>query len=172
MATGNPRHSRDVGCKEMMKIRQASESDIAQIASFDHVAQVNEARREFIARSVRSGSTWVAVSNRRVTGYAVLEYTFYSRGFISMLYVHPDYRRRGIGTALVQRVESVCGTDTLFTSTNESNRPMQAFMVKLQYSPSGVINNLDEGDPEIVYFKKVSKEQPTTLCSGRRGRRR
>ena len=144
-----------------MEIRQASESDIEAIASFDHVARMDAARRDFIARSVRSGSAWVAVVGGQVGGYTVLEYTFFHQGFIAMLYVHPGHRRQGIGTALVRCVESLCKTDKLFTSTNESNRAMQALMAKLQYAPSGVINNLDEGDPEIVYFKRVGGKQPT-----------
>ena len=44
----------------------------------------------------------------------------------------------------------------LFTSTNRSNAPMQSLLAKLGYRPSGVIENLDEGDPELVYMKHVS----------------
>jgi ribosomal protein S18 acetylase RimI-like enzyme len=76
---------------------------------------------------------------------------------MAMLCVRPECRRQGIGTALVRHVESLCKTDKLFTSTNESNRPMRALLAKLQYVCSGVIHNLDEGDPEIVYFKRVSR---------------
>jgi hypothetical protein len=39
---------------------------------------------------------------------------------------------------------------------------MQALMAKLGYAPSGIINNLDEGDPEVFYFKRVRAGQPTT----------
>jgi GNAT superfamily N-acetyltransferase len=137
----------------MIEIRKAVEGDADGIISFDHVAQREEPRRSFILDSVRNGTAWVAVLADRVVGYAVLEYTFYGRGFISMLYIHPEHRGKGFGTALVQHLEGVCRTEKLFTSTNESNRPMQALLLKLGYVPSGVINNLDPGDPEIVYFR-------------------
>ena len=137
----------------MIEIRKAVEGDADGIISFDHVAQREELRRSFILDSVRNGTAWVAVLADRVVGYAVLEYTFYGRGFISMLYIHPEHRGKGFGTALVQHFEGVCRTEKLFTSTNESNRPMQALLLKLGYVPSGVINNLDPGDPEIVYFR-------------------
>ncbi len=52
-------------------------------------------------------------------------------------------------------VEVLCQTDKLFTSTNQSNRPMQKLLEKLGYQPSGYIENLDEGDPELVYFKRL-----------------
>jgi hypothetical protein len=46
-------------------------------------------------------------------------------------------------------------TEKLFTSTNLSNLPMQGIMSKLGYRPSGVIENLDPGDPELIYFKRL-----------------
>jgi hypothetical protein len=61
----------------------------------------------------------------------------------------------GAGEALVKHLESLCQTAKLFTSTNLSNLPMQSLLAKMGYILSGVIHNLDEGDPEIVYFKKL-----------------
>lgn len=34
---------------------------------------------------------------------------------------------------------------------------MQSLLAKLDYVESGVIHNLDEGDPEIVYFKRFAE---------------
>ena len=139
-----------------MEIRQAEQEDIASICAFDAHGE-REERRRFIQDSVTSAAASVAVIDGRVVGYVVLEYTFYSQGFISMLYVHPSHRRVGVGLALMRHAESLCKTDKLFTSTNELNRPMHTLLIRLGYSPSGVINNLDEGDPEIVYFKRGQK---------------
>jgi hypothetical protein len=72
-----------------------------------------------------------------------------------MLYVDSDYRRCGAGAALLKHMQSLCETPKLFTSTNLSNLPMQSLLAKLGYVLSGVIHNLDEGDPEIVYFKRL-----------------
>ena len=143
----------------MIEIRLAETKDIAAICSFDQLAEGDENRRTFIENSVRSGVAYVAILDSGIVGYVVLEYTFYAQGFIAMLYVHSDHRRKGIASALVRHVESICKTDKLFTSTNESNLPMQALMVKLGYVPSGVISNLDEGDPELVYFKRITKSR-------------
>ena len=41
-----------------------------------------------------------------------------------------------------------------------------AFAGMTLYAPSGVINNLDEGDPEIVCFKKVKGEQKLSEPGG------
>jgi GNAT superfamily N-acetyltransferase len=135
--------------------RQALPSDAEAIAGFDHIAATSPARREFIRRSVEAGHCLVAVGDGRVVGYAVLEYTFYDNGWMSMLYVAEPSRRRGFGAALVARVERECRTPKLFTSTNESNTRMRALLTKLGFRPSGVIENLDEGDPELVFFKRL-----------------
>jgi ribosomal protein S18 acetylase RimI-like enzyme len=141
----------------MFAIRPATAGDVDALCSFDHIAQHDSHRRTFIRHSVVNGTCFVCVTDEQVAGYGVLEYSFYGNGFISMLMVHPDYRRRGVGAKLMQHFESICQTAKLFTSTNLSNLPMQALLAKLGYRLSGVIHNLDEGDPELVYFKPVGQ---------------
>ena len=41
----------------------------------------------------------------------------------------------------------------MFTSTHASNLPMQALLAKSGFEPSGIIHNLDPGDPELVYVR-------------------
>lgn len=139
----------------MISVRPAVESDVEALCSLDSVAGQGDERREFIKREVSSGTCFVAVADGEAMGYGVLNYTFYHNGFIDMLYVHFDQRRRGAGTALLRYMESLCRTPKLFTSTNLSNLPMQSLLAKLGYELSGEIHNLDEGDPEIVYFKRL-----------------
>ena len=139
----------------MISIRPAIEDDISALCSLDLIARQENERREFIQREVLSGNCFVAVLNEIVIGYGILNYTFYYNGCIDMLYVHSDYRRCGAGSALLKQMESLCKTPKLFTSTNLSNLPMQMLLAKLGYVLSGVIHHLDEGDPEIVYFKRV-----------------
>jgi GNAT superfamily N-acetyltransferase len=139
----------------MISIRPAVENDIEAICSFDLIAQQEEERREFIRRAVKAGECLVAVMDEKVIGYGVLNYTFYYLGCIDRLYVHSDFRRSGAGELLIKHLESLCQTSKLFTSTNLSNLPMQLLLAKLGYVLSGVIHNLDEGDPEIVYFKRL-----------------
>jgi ribosomal protein S18 acetylase RimI-like enzyme len=139
----------------MILIRPANESDVEALCSLDLIARCANDRREFIRSAVVSDCCFVAVSEEEVIGYGVLNYTFYRNGNIDMLYVHSGHRRRGAGQALLQHMESLCRTSKLFTSTNLSNLPMQALLVKSGYVVSGVIHNLDDGDPEIVYFKRL-----------------
>ena len=140
----------------MISIRPAVVTDIETLCSLDLIALQESERREFIHREVTSGHCFVAAADGTVIGCGVLNYSFYHNGWIDMLYVHSEHRRRGAGTALMRQMESVCRTPKLFTSTNRSNQVMQSLLAKLEYEVSGVIHNLDEGDPEIVYFKRLS----------------
>src|SRR5687768_4006930 len=139
----------------MISIRPANEGDVEALCSLDLIAGRENKRQEFIARSVASGACSVAVAEDEVIGYGVLNYSFYDNGCIDMLYVHSDHRRRGAAEALLRHLESLCETSKLFISTNLSNLPMQSLLAKLEYVLSGIIHNLDEGDPEIVYFKRL-----------------
>ena len=139
----------------MISIRLANENDVEAICSLDLVARRENKRREFIARSVASGTCFVAVVEDEVIGYGVLNYTFYHNGFVDMLYVHSAHRRLGAGAALLRHLEALCETSKLFISTNLSNLAMQSLLTKFEYVLSGMIHNLDEGDPEIVYFKRL-----------------
>ena len=139
----------------MISIRPAVESDIKALCLLDVIARVENERRELIRRVVMSKECFVAVVDEKIIGYGVLNYTFFYNGCIEMIYIHSDYRRNGVGAVLVQYLESICQTPKLFTSTNLSNLQMQSLLAKLDYILSGLIHNLDEGDPELVYFKRL-----------------
>jgi GNAT superfamily N-acetyltransferase len=141
--------------RDMITIRPAVENDVEALCAFDLIARREEERRAFIRREVVAGNCFVAVTDETPIGYGVLNYTFYDNGCIDMLYVHSEHRRRGAGEALLRHLESLCRPPKLFTSTNLSNLRMQSLLAKLEYELSGVIHNLDEGDPEIVYFKRL-----------------
>ncbi len=142
--------------KKLLSIRLAVKNDVDEIFSFEYIAQQSESRQIFIQHSIATKSCYVA-SYEQIVGYAVLEYSFYEMGFVSMLYVHSDWQRHGIGTELLKHLESICQTDRLFTSTNLSNVHMQSLLAKLGYKLSGVIHDLDEGDPELVYVKYLQQ---------------
>ena len=138
-----------------MEMRIATIADAAAIIAFDRVAASEPARVQFIHDQIESSACYVAAIDSQVVAYAVLNYKFYDNGWLEMLYVHPRFRRQGIGSALIRHSIDECRTAKLFTSTNQSNLPMQRLLANLEFDRSGFIENLDEGDPELVYFKQL-----------------
>ncbi len=134
-------------------IRLATPSDLDQIATFDQVLQTDAGRRTYLERVIAARACFVAVDGGRVSGYAVFEHSFFEQGWVALLYVASGQRRQGIGRRLMEYAASLCTTPKLFTSTNLSNHPMQALLARLGYRLSGVIHDLDEGDPELIYVK-------------------
>ena len=137
-----------------MKIRDATPSDVPAIHGIDAMEAKEESRQQHIRQWVSEGNAVVATIDDVVVGYSVLDYTFFGQGFISILMVEKVSRRKGIATALVTHLEERCETGKLFTSTNESNKPMQALLKRLSYEPSGIVYNLDDDDPELFYVKR------------------
>ncbi len=140
-----------------LSVRPAVERDSEAIIAFDHLARADGERRAFIQRSVAHSECSVVVRDDQVIAYGVLNYSFFAYGFIPMVFVHPQYRRCGAGAAVVQYLGSVCQTAKVFTSTNLSNLPMQSLLAWSGYILNGVIHHLDEGDPELVYVKYLTR---------------
>lgn len=148
-------------------VEQARGGDAAAVVAMDPRAGDTPGRREFLERAVAAEECLVARSGEDIVGFAVFDRSFYGQPFISLLHVEAARRRRGVARALVSHIEANCPGEKLFTSTNESNVVMQRVCGALGFERSGRIENLDEGDPEIVYFKRLratanSKQQRPT----------
>ena len=139
-------------------IRPAGPADVPAIEAVDPVAVADDGRRGFIAERVAVGQTLVALEGDAVVGYLVMDHAFFGRGFVAMLCVHPARRREGIGRVLMRHAEGVCRTGRIFTSTNRSNLPMQRLLEDLGYRYSGVVDDLDPGDPELIYSRLLGDQ--------------
>ena len=133
-------------------IRKATLEDVGAISLSD-CEFASGGREECVRRAIQREGVYVLEQGGKIIGIGVLEYTFFEQGFISLLYVSPSARRTGAGESLLRYFVSVSQTPKLFSSTNRSNRPMQALFAKVGFEPSGIIHNLDPDDPELVYYK-------------------
>lgn len=137
-------------------VRLAVSSDLDSLIELDAIARREARRREFIAQAISAGRCWVALEPRDASmllGYGVLHDSFFEQAFIPLIVVRDSARRRGIGSAILLALESQCGAAKLFTSTNASNEPMRRLLDKHGFIASGQIENLDEGNPELVLVK-------------------
>ncbi len=78
---------------------------------------------------------------------------FFGRDFVDLVMVDPTRRRAGIGRGLLRVALVAAGTEQVFTSTNASNQPMRSLLQAEGWSFSGELAGLDEGDPELVFYK-------------------
>lgn len=149
--------------QENMNIRLAAPVDIEAVADIGSTTHDSPSRRSFLDAAIRAGECWIVERDGMPLGFAVLQYSFYGNGFVPLLIVRSEYRRQGVGRALLEHLARTCGTSKLFTSTNESNVAMRSLLASTAFEPSGIIHNLDPGDPELVFFRIVRPSPaPTT----------
>jgi ribosomal protein S18 acetylase RimI-like enzyme len=136
-------------------IRPATAADVDALIALDAIASSNADRREAIADWVSLGQCHVAVAaDDSPIGYVALTTSFFRSPFIEMLQVDRAARRQGIGRTLVLHCVALTPADRkLWTSTNESNLPMQALLPQLGFEMCGRFEHLDPGDPELIYLR-------------------
>jgi GNAT superfamily N-acetyltransferase len=140
-----------------IRVRLAGTRDRRAFAEIDPRVTSDLARREIVDSAIAARMCWIAERSNKPVGYGILSRKFFSRDFIELLYVAEEERRKGVGVAVLRAIESTIMADRVFTSTNESNAPMRALLAQCGYRPSGSIDNLDPGDPELVFVKFLPK---------------
>lgn len=138
-------------------VRLALESELDVLIQCDTYAQSHEGRVQELRSALETRSCLIAHVSSEPVGFVVLQYSFFGNGFIPLVCVSHHHRGQGIGLQLLLAAQQSCRTNKLFTSTNSSNIPAQRLFAKAGFSPSGSIENLDPGDPELVYFKSLTE---------------
>ncbi|MBT2290924.1 GNAT family N-acetyltransferase [Paenibacillus albidus] len=135
---------------------QATPADLSALVRIDSCVIGNDSRKSQLANYIRNNQCVLGSVHGEPAGFACYDTSFFGCCFIQLVIVSPDFRRQGVARALIQYIIDHCPTGKLFTSTNASNSAMQQVCFSMGFIPSGIIENLDEGDPEWVYFIETS----------------
>jgi GNAT superfamily N-acetyltransferase len=139
-------------------VRPAQISDSAALKALDSAVASDGARADAIDRWLKEDEVVLAEVDAIIVGYAVLApRRFYGYDTLQMLMVEERCRGQRIGEMLLRHVEGLVLTDRFFATTNLSNYPMQRMLRRLGYIACGFIDELDPGDPEIVFVKRFHK---------------
>lgn len=140
------------------EISPATEQDLAALIALDSIAVQEPQRCEAIRLWIEQKICFVLRREGKIAGYGVLHYHFFGCGFIELLMVDPALRGQGVGSALLTALQQQCRTEKLFTSVNTSNTGMQALLLRQGFVLSGQVDNLDDGDPELFYFRRLNRK--------------
>ena len=142
-----------------VSVRTATSADLPAVLRMDGRASSDDAERSaYLAECLRSEHCLVACGPGATDEHGVIGLTvlrqghFFSRDFIDYLWVQAEHRREGIGSTLLQACVAEATSTRVFTSTNQSNRPMQELLAARGWLFSGRLQGLNERDPELVYF--------------------
>ncbi len=109
----------------------------------------------FIRHALGSKECLVAEIDGAIVGFAVWDRGFYARSFLWMLGVDPAHQHLGVASRLIEQVEQLNAGHGIYTSTNQSNAVMQRLLANRGFIQVGRLENLDPGDPEVFFFKKL-----------------
>jgi GNAT superfamily N-acetyltransferase len=139
----------------LINVRRAGSSDHATLVNLDQVRST--VRSDEIERWLALHEVFVADIDGAARGYAVLaRYAYWGRDALEMLTVGEPYRGQGIGERLIRNIEAIAKTKQLIATTNLSNHRMQNLLGRLGYVACGFVDQLDPGDPEIIYAKGIT----------------
>jgi len=138
-----------------MEIRLATISDLKEIMFIEEEVIKSNCREAEIRNSIIHNRCVVGCIDERIFGFLIYHHHFFGQFFVELVIVSPRKRRNGVAKSLLRYLEENCQTSKIFSSTNQSNQPMQVVFKTLGYVESGIINNLDEDDPEIIYVKFI-----------------
>lgn len=141
-------------------IRAAEEMDIKPMADLDIICFAEpwseEAFRGEIMENDRAFYI-VAEIDGRLAGYAGL-WAIVDEGHITNVAVAPEYRRKGIGRAIVATLIDVAeenGLNSFTLEVRESNLPAQALYSEFKFKPAGIRKGyyLDNGENAIIMWR-------------------
>ena len=102
----------------------------------------------------------IAEWNGKRVGYVRLEYLWSIVPYISLIQVSPEYRRKGIGKALLRFIEAFlrdAGHKVLYSSSQANEPEPQAWHRYMGFEECGFIAGINEGMGE-VFFRKNLRE--------------
>jgi ribosomal protein S18 acetylase RimI-like enzyme len=138
----------------LMHVRTARSEELPSLAALPHALHY-EHPASFIHHALGSKECLVAEIDGDLAGYVVWDRGFFARPFMWMLGVAPEYRHHGVASSLIEHVEHLNAGHRLHTSTNESNEAMQGVLEGRGFERVGRLDDLDAGDPEVFYAKRL-----------------
>jgi hypothetical protein len=138
--------------KQPAVIHLGDATHIEQILTYYTTGDTDAELASELLAAAKSGWLRVAMRNHEVLGHAIVRpQAFFGFDFIDLVCVAEIARRSGVGRLLVRSIRAQAAA-RVWTSTNLSNAPMHSLLRTDRWHPAGMLDGLDEGDPEVFYF--------------------
>lgn len=148
---------------ENISLRKAAIEDTAFIFDLDYrldkVEHVELKREEKLTKGILDEECFIILANNKPVGFVLFDYRFFDQGWIELIIIEEKYRGKGIGGKVFDLICKQCNTSKVFTSTNRSNIYMQKALTKAGFYFAGEIVGLDDGDPELFYYKRIKNNR-------------
>ena len=109
----------------------------------------------FVQAALNREELLVAHSDGEIVGTLAYRTDWFSCTFVTLVSVNPDWRRKGVATALYRTLEEQSPGPRLFSSTEETNAAAIQMHRALGFVPSGHVDNLSQGYRELLFYKRL-----------------
>ena len=127
-------HIREATTEDLDEILNLFDETVRNVNSKDyssHQIQVwsSAKNRNLWTEKIKNQSFLVAISNEKIVGFSSID----SVGYLDFMYVHCQHLRKGIATALINRIEAIAAdqsNDSIWSSVSITAKP---FFIKKGY---------------------------------------
>ena len=144
----------------------AEHDDLEPICHLDLHAMREFRQRDFVAGAIEECRCWVAFFDETIAGYGVFSYEFHGYGVIHRIFVRPEFRRRGIGRALVDYFADSCSSPRISITVPQSDLAMQELVQKRGFALSGVVHEHGHEGSALIYIKDLLTATPAVAGRG------
>jgi RimJ/RimL family protein N-acetyltransferase len=138
-------------------LRKAHQNDTSLVVDFDFrldkVEHFKLNRAEKIQKAISKGHCFLILTDKTEVEFVIFDYRFFDQGWIELIVIDEAHRGRGIAGKAFDLLAAQCESEKFFTSTNRSNASMQAALKKAKFTFAGELQGLDDGDPELFYYR-------------------
>ena len=133
----------------MIEIKLATSQDYTYLVHKDHHVQP-----EVITKKIEDAEIIVVLDNEQNIGWLRFNYFWDEIPFMNMLWIEEDYRKKGIGTRLVNfwEIEMQQRDNNQVMTSTLSDETAQHFYRKLQYQDCGSL--MLPGEALEIFFLK------------------
>ncbi len=137
----------------MFTIRKCKKKDISSVIKIENQSFENPYRENIFYHFLNSDKFLVAEVEGKVVGYIICDIRG-DEGLIISIAVLRNYRRRGIGKALMEKSIELLETDVVMLTLREHNRAALRFYSKLGFKIKGMLKEYYENDDDAIVMKK------------------
>ncbi len=130
----------------------------ARLDDLEFVHQDRYIPAEVVKRKIELQEVVVAEWNGKRGGYVRLEYLWSDVPYIALIRVLADYRRQGIGKAMLRFIEAFLrdkGQEALYSSSQADEPEPQAWHRHVGFEECGIIAGINDGIGEVFFRKRL-----------------
>lgn len=113
--------------------------------------------KSMLKRRIEERAVILAEVGEKPVGYARLEFIWMKTPYLSNISVNREYRRKGVGTAIVNFLaEQLCrqGHKFLYSSSQANEPEPQMWHRRIGFEECGCIAGINEGGIGEIFFRK------------------